>query len=111
MERIYVAQAQLDAYNAQDLDAFCGFYTEDVIVSDLGGPVTLEGRAAYRARYERLFAEHPQNKVVLLARVAVGEVVIDHERVYRSPEAAPFDVAAIYRFRGDRICRVDFVKG
>lgn len=107
----YVAQAQLDAYNAQDLDTFCSYYTEDVVIADLHGAVSIQGISAYRERYAKLFAEHPDNKVVLLSRVAIGDVVIDHERVHRSKTSAPFEVAAIFRFREGKICRVDFVRG
>jgi hypothetical protein len=105
-----IAQAQLDAYNAQDLDTFCSQFTDDIQVADLNGAVTLEGLSAYRAKYAKLFSDFPKNKVILLGRIAVGTVVIDHERVLRSPDAEPFEVAAIYTFRGNKIARVDFVK-
>jgi hypothetical protein len=35
-----LAQGQLDAYNAQDLDAYCGFFADDLTVADLNGQVT-----------------------------------------------------------------------
>jgi hypothetical protein len=105
-----VVQAQLDAYNAQDLATFCAQFSDDVCVADLNGAVTLQGMAAYRAKYEKLFAEFPENKVTLLGRVALGTVVVDHERVRRSKTAAPFEVIAIYTFNGAVITRVDFVK-
>lgn len=105
-----LAQAQLDAYNAQDLEAFCAAFSDDIVIADLNGAVTLEGLPAYRAKYAKLFAEFPENKVTLLGRVAVGNVVVDHERVYRSATAEPFEVAAIYTVRGDKIARVDFVR-
>lgn len=106
-----VAQSQLDAYNAQNLDAFCAHFTDDIVVADLNGAVSLEGLTAYRAKYAKVFSDFPENKVVLLGRVAVGNVVVDHEQVLRSPSATPFEVAAIYTFRGEKIARVDFVKG
>lgn len=105
-----IAQAQLDAYNAQDLDAHCRQFSDDVKVADLNGAVTLDGLAAYRARYARLFAEFPSNKAVLVHRVAVGNIVIDHERVTRTPTSKPFEVAAIYTIVDGKIRRVDFVK-
>ena len=40
MSPVDIAQAQLDAYNAQDLDAYCGFFTDDIVVADLNGNVT-----------------------------------------------------------------------
>ena len=105
-----VAQAQLTAYNAQDLDAHCAWFADDVIVADLNGAVTLQGLSAYRAKYQQVFAEFPQNHAELVNRVVVGARVIDHERVKRSPEAEPFEVAAIYTIADGKIVRVDFVK-
>ncbi|HWA62860.1 MAG TPA: nuclear transport factor 2 family protein [Caulobacteraceae bacterium] len=105
-----VAQAQLDAYNAQDLDAHCACYHDDVVVADLNGAVTRQGMEAYRATYAKLFADFPQNRAELVNRIAVGNTVIDHERVARTPGGDTFDVAAIYTFRGDKIARVDFVR-
>ena len=46
-----LAQGQLDAYNAQDLDAHCAFFADDVVVADLNGDVTIRGMDAYRAKY------------------------------------------------------------
>lgn len=105
-----LAQGQLDAYNTQDLERFCAFYAADVVVADFNGAVTTQGIDAYRARYAKLFAEFPQNRVVLLGRMIVGNVVMDHERVHRSPDGAPFEVIAIYTVRDGKIARVDFAR-
>ena len=105
-----VAQGQLDAYNAQDLDAFCAFYADDVVIADLNGPMTEQGAAGLRARYAKLFADRPQNRVELVGRMVIGDRVIDHERVFRSPEAAPFEVAVVYTIAQGKIARADFVK-
>ena len=48
-----LAQAQLDAYNARDLDAFCRCYHEEVVVLD-DREETLRGIEAFRARYATL---------------------------------------------------------
>jgi len=103
-------QGQLDAYNAQDVDALCSFYADDVVVADLNKAPNLYGIAGYRSRHQGLFAQFPQNRAELVSRIVIGSTVIDHERVYRSPDADPFDVAAIYTFNGSKIARVDFVK-
>ncbi|MFN3514326.1 MAG: nuclear transport factor 2 family protein [Phenylobacterium sp.] len=105
-----LAQAQLDAYNAQDLDAHCACFADDVVVADLNGAVTIQGIDAYRAKYEQVFADFPQNKAKLLNRIVVGNTVIDHEHVERTPGGATFQVAAIYTIAGGKIARVDFVK-
>ncbi|MET0295445.1 MAG: nuclear transport factor 2 family protein [Phenylobacterium sp.] len=105
-----IAQAQLDAYNAQDLDGYCSFFTDDLIVSNMNGAVSIQGGEAFRAKYAQVFAEFPENKVELLARIVVGNTVIDHEKVVRRPGGESFEVAAIYTFAGGRIARVDFAK-
>ena len=110
-KHIEIAQKQLDAYNAQDLDAYCGYFTDDVVVADVGGEANLRGNAAYRERYAGAFAKFPNNKAELLNRIVLGNVGIDHERVDRGDGATPvFEVAAIYTFNGDKIARVDFAK-
>jgi hypothetical protein len=105
-----VAQAQLDAYNVQDLDAHCAHFTDDVVVAGLNGDVARTGIDAYRAWYAAAFAQFPNNKAKLLNRIVVGANVIDHERVDRGNGDATFEVAANYTFRGDKIARVDFAR-
>lgn len=105
-----IAQAQLDAYNAQDLDAHCAFFTDDVVVATPDGEVLREGIEAYRAFYGQLFADHPDNRAEVLYRMVIGNTVIDHERVDRGLGQGPFEVAAIYTIRDGRICRAVFVR-
>jgi len=103
-------QGQLDAYNAQDVEALVGYFDDGVTVSDLNAEPNLRGIEAFRERHVGLFAQHPQNRAELVSRTVIGRTVVDHERVFRSPDATPFEVAAIYTFAGDKIARVDFVK-
>jgi hypothetical protein len=108
--RIAAVESQFAAYNAQELDAFCASYAENATLGGFNEAPHTVGRDAIRARHEKLFAEFPQNKAVLLHRLVVGNTVIDHERVFRSPDAEPFEVAAIYTLADGKIARVDFVK-
>jgi hypothetical protein len=105
-----IAQAQLDAYNAQDLDAHCAHFADDVVVGGLNGDLARTGIKAYRAFYAKTFADFPGNKAELLNRIVVGANVIDHERVNRGNGDPTFEVAAIYTFKGDKIARVDFAR-
>jgi hypothetical protein len=105
-----VAQAQLDAYNAQDLGTHCGCFTDDVVVSDLNGDVILRGIEAYHAKYRQVFADFPKNRAELVGRISLGETVIDHERVFRDGVTEAFQVIAIYTVAGGKIARVDFRK-
>jgi hypothetical protein len=103
-------QAQFDAYNAQDLDAYCAFFADEVIVADYNGAVSVRGIAAYRAKYVQVFADFPQNKAELLNRMVVGATVVDHERVIRSPGGETFEVICIYTLADGKVARVDFAK-
>jgi hypothetical protein len=105
-----LVQGQFDAYNLQDLEAHCAFFADDVVVADLNGDVTIRGIEAYRAKYVQVFADFPQNRAELLNRIAVGNTVVDHERVSRTPAGETFQVIAIYTIAGGKIARVDFRK-
>jgi uncharacterized protein (TIGR02246 family) len=105
-----IAQKQLDAYNAQDLEKYVTYFTEDCIVSGLNGTPTETSRDAIKARYAKAFATFPQNKAELKNRIVVGNTVIDHELVIRAPGGEQFEIIAIYTFRDGLIARVDFAK-
>ena len=107
---VAIAQKQLDAYNAQDLDAYVSYFAEDCVVSGLNGQPTETNRAAIKARYAKAFAQFPQNKAELKNRIAVGNTVVDHERVIRAPGGEEFEIIAIYSCKDGLISRVDFAK-
>lgn len=109
-ENIAIAQGQLDAYNVQDLDTHAGFYADNMVIANLNETPNLEGIEAYRERMAGVFSGFPSNKVELLNRMVLGNKVIDHEKVMRSPSAEPFEVVAIYTIENDKIARVDFIK-
>ena len=65
-------QAQLEAYNAQDLDAYCAFFADDIQVADLNGAVNTKGIEAYRAKdpvAHRLWLESINALAVTIASV------------------------------------------
>jgi len=105
-----IAQKQLDAYNAQDLESYVSFFAEDCIVAGLNGVPTETSRAAITIRYAKAFAQFPENKAILKNRIAVGNTVVDHELVIREPGGEQFEIIAIYTFKDGLISRVDFAK-
>ncbi len=56
-----------------------------------------------------MFAQYPANKAQIVSRIAVGNVVADHERIQRSPDLR-LEAIAIYTVRDGLISRVDFVR-
>ena len=107
---IDIAQKQLDAYNAQDLEAYVGFFAENCVIAPLNGTPSETSREAIKARYAKAFAQFPQNKAILKNRIAVGNTVVDHELVIRAPGGEQFEIIAIYTFKDGLISRVDFAK-
>ncbi|MBX3511292.1 MAG: nuclear transport factor 2 family protein [Hyphomonadaceae bacterium] len=110
MSAVDVVQRQLEAYNAQDMDAFLATYADDCVIADLNGAVTQNGKGEIRARYASMFAQFPENRARLVSRMALGDVVIDHEDVLRGPGGPRLEAIAIYTVKNGLIARVDFVK-
>lgn len=106
-----LAEAQLVAYNARDLDAFAACFADDVEIYDFPGVLSLKGREAFRARFiERFRSEGLE--AIAVHRAVIGNRVIDHERVWLEGEAksAPIDLVVIYTVRDGFIARVDFIR-
>lgn len=110
MSNAALVQAQLDAYNAQDVERFMKAYAADAVLAAYNGAVLAEGADAIRARHENLFKSFPQNRATLINRIAFGNFVIDHEDVSRAPGGERFQVAAVYTIKNGLIARVDFVR-
>lgn len=111
MSPAMLAERQLAAYNARDLDAFAACFAEDVEVYDFPGVLSLSGRDAFRARFiERFKSEGLE--AIAVHRAVIGNRVIDHERVWLEgrENSAPIDLVVIYTVRGGLIARVDFIK-
>ena len=109
-----LAQRQLDAYNAGDLDAFCACYAPDVVVLDERGAVTMSGAATFRSRYAALFERFSGVRAELLSRVACGSHVVDHERWRRvdreTGEETSGEILARYTVREGLIAIVEFLR-
>jgi len=110
MSALDIVRRQLEAYNAQDMDAFLSTYAPDCVIADLNGAATQNGREQIRARYAAMFAQYPQNKARLVNRMVMGDTVIDHEDVTRGPDGPRLEAIAIYTVKNGLIARVDFVK-
>jgi hypothetical protein len=108
----HVVQAQLDAYNARDIDTLLGTYAVDAEQFTLHGERLAAGQAAMRERFLLRFAE-PDLHARLVTRSVVGNVVTDVEIVTRNfPEGlGTIEMLCIYEVIGGRIQRASFVLG
>lgn len=109
-------QAQLDAYNAHDVDAFVACYAQDVRMFDAAGALMVDGRDAARARYAKLFADSPALRAEVTQRTRIGTddqwYVVDAEHVSgRNEPGSPsrFAVLVLYAGQGALIREVRFL--
>lgn len=106
-----LAQAQLDAYNARDIDAFCAVYADDVVLYDLvSGEATCTGLDAMRERYGKMFEQHPHLHCALVHRMVCGTMVIDEEHVAGLREDGIVHAIATYETSNGRITRAWFIR-
>jgi hypothetical protein len=107
-----VVQRQLEAYNAKNLNAWLATYAEDAKQYELGGALLAQGHEAIRARTAPRFTE-PNLQAILLKRVVMGNVVIDHEDVMRSFASGPgrVELVCIYVVEQGKIQSATFSIG
>lgn len=110
-----VVQAQLDAYNARDIDAFAETFADGVEGMDLDtGAARFKGQSALKERYGAQFRDHPSQRSAVVNRSVLGEYVFDLEHITGMSRGAdgsvpaPFFLMAIYRVRGGKIDRCWF---
>ena len=73
-------QAQLDAFNNRDLEAFLTCYAPDVVIEGPDGAPMMRGHDEMRAFYGRLFAQSAALHCEIPSRIRVGSFAIDEER-------------------------------
>ncbi len=104
------AQAQLDAYNARDIEAFLRAYDEDVVLARLPGDEPFaRGHDEMRVIYGPLFADATELHCKLVNRVCHDRFVVDHEDVTGHPAGERVGAVAIYEVIDGLIVRAWFL--
>lgn len=99
-----IVQAQLDAYNARDVDAILKTYAFDAQQFEFPGKLLATGHTEILPRMAARFAE-PNLHARLIRREVIGHIVIDHEEVTRTfPEGTGrMEMIAIYEIKNGLI--------
>ncbi len=107
-----VVQAQLDAYNAKDIEALLATYSPNAEQYATGGELLERGREQMRSRFLARFAE-PNLHARLLSRQVVGNMVADLELIERTfPEGiGSIEMLCVYEVLDGRILRATFATG
>ena len=107
-----VVQAQLDAYNAKDIDALLATYAPDAEQYVLHGELLARGHEQMRPRFLARFAE-PNLHARLLSRTVIGNVVADLELIERTFPEGPgtIEMLCLYEVAEGRIRKATFATG
>lgn len=121
MSNLATAEAMIAAYNAQDVDAYVSFMTDDACEANYRGAVLRGGsgnggREGVRKGLAEAYARWPQNRAEIREKQTIGDYVLFREYVTRGPATdgsdlvEPFEVIAVYSFEGDKCSRVEFIR-
>lgn len=101
-----LAQQQLNAYNAHDLEAFLEPYAEDVEIYNFPDKLEMKGKAEMRKNYQ-FVTQVPKLHCNLLNRIVQGNMVIDQEEVSGFGDRLVY-ATAIYIIEKGKIKKVYF---
>lgn len=101
-----VVQAQVEAYNARNIDAFLATYSDDAQLFEFPDKLVAKGNAQLRERYEARFKEEGLHADIV-KRIVLGNTVVDHERVHRMFPEGPgvLEAIAIYEVQNGKIAK------
>ena len=107
-----VVQAQVDAFNRRDVDAFMAAYAPDAIHWAYPSDTTFNGAARIRAHYTELFSDPDASRLhaTVRERMVKGAYVIDEEYVVGLPADDPHVSVIIYEVREGLIRNVWFIE-
>lgn len=101
-----LAQEQLNAYNAHDLEAFLAPYADDVEIFDFPNTLQVKGKDAMRKQYQ-FVTQVPKLHCRLVNRIVQGNMVIDQEEVSGFGNKLLHGVA-VYIIENGKIAKVYF---
>jgi hypothetical protein len=105
-----VANRQLDAYNARDLQTFCNLFADEAVLTDLPtGNVIAQGKQSITDLYAARFRDNPELNCAVHSRMDLANFAIDRETVTGLPNG-PVDIIAIYEVREGLIQSVQFIR-
>lgn len=84
-------QHQLDAYNNKDIDAWLSTYASDACQFNLHGDCIAKGYSQIKQRMLLCFAK-ADSPALLLSRIVMGHIVVDHEIVTRNDPERKTDI-------------------
>jgi hypothetical protein len=100
-----VVQAQVDAFNRHDVEAFMATYAPDAIHWEYPADTVFAGAARIRRHYTELFGDPDAKRLhaEVRSRIVKGRFVIDEEHIVGLPADDPHVSVIIYEVVDGRI--------
>ncbi|MEO1711877.1 MAG: amidohydrolase family protein [Bacteroidota bacterium] len=105
-----LAQQQLNAYNAGDIDAFLEPYADDVEIYSFPDILLTKGKENMRPNYASMFESIGDLHCELKSRLVQGNTVIDQEFITGLPNNGTAEAIAIYKIEKGKIAKVYFIQ-
>jgi hypothetical protein len=104
-----VVQAQVEAYNKHDIEAFMALHSPNIVLYSLpDNSIIVQGLEAIRERYTQRFS-NPELHAEIVNRMVLNNRVIDHEHVKGIEANQIVKAIAIYEIEDELIQRVWFI--
>jgi hypothetical protein len=104
-----VVDAQIEAYQAKDVERFLACYAEDASVVLFDGTPMFADKQVMREQYGELFANSPGLHLTIANRISGGEFVVDEEHVsgmHFGDMPAEMTALSVYRVTDGKIARL-----
>lgn len=106
-----VVQAQVEAYNNRDIEAFVNCHAPFVTLSAFADVKPYaSGHKDLRAIYQNVFDNSPNLHAEITNRMVFGDTVIDHEKVTGRKGVDSLEIIAIYKVFEGKIAEVYFIR-
>lgn len=107
-----VVQANLDAYNNRDIQAFMQYISDDIEMFNMGEcEPYIKGKANVKARYSEYFEKSPELHSDINKRIVFDNKVIDHEYITGSNGSSePFELIFIYEVEDGLILKTTAIR-
>lgn len=109
---VQVVQAQLEAYNQQDIKAFMKVFSEDISIYNFGdsNPIA-SGKEKVTEVYKNLFESSPNLHSQVVNRSVIGNTVLDYEIISgRQGSNEISKIIAIYEIEDGLIKKATFIR-
>ena len=104
-----LAQMQLDAYNAKDINAFCACYAFPIAIFNFPDPTPLIlSKEKFFNQYSAFFNKEPKVYCKILSRTSVGKFAFDREYVTGFLDNSVKECVAIYEVDNNLIQKIWF---